>query len=308
MNKDYYVYLHLRQSDNKIFYVGKGKGHRAYVYSSRNYHWTNTYKKHGAYALIYKNNLTEDEAFKLEIELIKKYSDQLVNMTDGGEGTSGLKFSKETKLKLSKLTSGKNNWNYSEKEYEFVKKEEYFKGTQYDFCKKHNLNRAGVSMVCSGKISSHLGWHLKGTLAKIRAKGKENSCFNNKIYKFKNNELNITEQLTQYDFRIKYNLYYSYVSALCRGARKAHKNWVCLNIDTKKTINKKVRDKISKSTMGRKNHNYDYTIRIFKHKDGTIEKCTTNELKVKYDLGPHISSVIKGKFTHHRGWSYLGTL
>lgn len=47
MNNEYYVYLHRRATDNKVFYVGKGKGKRAFDNSSRNDYWQNTVNKHG---------------------------------------------------------------------------------------------------------------------------------------------------------------------------------------------------------------------------------------------------------------------
>jgi hypothetical protein len=57
--------------------------------------------------IFYSKNLTEDEAFELEKELIKKYGRKdngtgiLRNLTDGGEGPSGAIVKDETKIKLS---------------------------------------------------------------------------------------------------------------------------------------------------------------------------------------------------------------
>ena len=42
MKNDFYVYIHKRQSDGIVFYVGKGRGKRAYYFHERNDHW----KKH----------------------------------------------------------------------------------------------------------------------------------------------------------------------------------------------------------------------------------------------------------------------
>lgn len=36
MSKEYYVYIHCRESDNTPFYVGKGKGVRACDFNKRN--------------------------------------------------------------------------------------------------------------------------------------------------------------------------------------------------------------------------------------------------------------------------------
>lgn len=94
--QDYYIYLHRRESDNKVFYVGKGRKYRAGSRSGRNSRWTNTYKKHGLVVELVFENLTENEAFELEVETIKEmryhFESTMCNMTDGGEGVSGYKW------------------------------------------------------------------------------------------------------------------------------------------------------------------------------------------------------------------------
>lgn len=58
------------------------------------------------------------------------------------------------------------------------------------------------------------------------------------------------------------------------------------------------RDKTNK-----KNPNYDFTLREFIHKNGTIEKCTQQELIAKYNLrASSISSLIHGKLKSTAGW------
>lgn len=96
MKQDYYIYLHRRESDNKVFYVGKGRNGRARSRSGRNSRWNNTYRKHGLVVELVFENLTEDEAFELEVETIKEmryhFEATMCNMTDGGEGVSGYKW------------------------------------------------------------------------------------------------------------------------------------------------------------------------------------------------------------------------
>lgn len=105
MNDLFYVYVHRKQSDNNIFYVGKGKDYRAFSKKSRNKHWHNIVNKHGLKVEVVLNNLTENQALNLEIELIKFYGlDNLCNMTNGGDGVSGLKHSDKTKNKLRELS------------------------------------------------------------------------------------------------------------------------------------------------------------------------------------------------------------
>lgn len=110
MNSEYYVYLHRRKSDNKIFYVGKGKGNRIRHCSGRNSRWQRTVNKHGFVTEVLFENLTEEEAFFCEKDTIlelRYFGVDLVNMTDGGEGSSGYRFSKEAKLKMSMIRKGR---------------------------------------------------------------------------------------------------------------------------------------------------------------------------------------------------------
>lgn len=104
----FYVYLHRRETDNVVFYVGKGIGRRAYYFSERNDHWTKTFKKHGCTVEIFAKGLTEKQAFDIESEQIKIHrSKKLCNKTDGGEGVSGYRFTKEQIKRLSESHKGK---------------------------------------------------------------------------------------------------------------------------------------------------------------------------------------------------------
>lgn len=106
----YYVYVHIRQDTNQIFYVGKGKENRCFSKNNRNKHW-----KHITESVSYKVNiiasdLEEELAFLCETEMIAKLKHlkiNLVNYTDGGEGVSGLKHSEESKKKMSAKQKGR---------------------------------------------------------------------------------------------------------------------------------------------------------------------------------------------------------
>ena len=89
----FYVYIHTRNDTDEVFYVGKGSGKRAWKKRSYNKWWTRVSEKHGYRVKIIQRNMSEDDAFLLEMWLIAKFRHEgvdLCNMTDGGEGSSGV--------------------------------------------------------------------------------------------------------------------------------------------------------------------------------------------------------------------------
>lgn len=113
MRNDFYVYLHRKATTNEVFYVGKGSGARAYDKKMRNRHWHFVAEKHGIIVEFVEIGLQEWAAFEIESELIFFYGrkdlgdGQLVNYTNGGDGSSGFVMSNETKKKISIATLGK---------------------------------------------------------------------------------------------------------------------------------------------------------------------------------------------------------
>ena len=103
---EYYTYAYLRK-DGTPYYIGKGKDNRAYSKkrSIRPPGDTNR-------ILILKENLTEEDAFKHEIYMIGVFGKKinggiLHNITDGGEGVSGMKHTDISKEKIGRAFRGK---------------------------------------------------------------------------------------------------------------------------------------------------------------------------------------------------------
>jgi hypothetical protein len=109
-----YVYRHIRLDKNQPFYIGIGKedSHifkRAYYKSKqkRNKIWIDIVNKTSYEIEILFNDITWEEACQKETEFIDLYgrinlgTGTLANMTNGGEGTFGLKWSEESRLKNS---------------------------------------------------------------------------------------------------------------------------------------------------------------------------------------------------------------
>ncbi len=113
--RDFYTYIHIKETTGEIFYVGKGHGNRFKELRSRSKYWKWTAEKYGVIANIVAHGLSENEAFLLEKKLIKIYgrknlgTGNLVNLTEGGDGTSGYVCTEEHKEKISKATKGRKH-------------------------------------------------------------------------------------------------------------------------------------------------------------------------------------------------------
>lgn len=110
-DRRFYVYVHCRKTDLSPFYVGKGHDRRAYETSEkrRSKHWVNTARKHGVYVKIIQSDLTEADAFELEKKVIAELRQEghaLVNMTDGGEGSAGVKMTEAKRELLRSVLIG----------------------------------------------------------------------------------------------------------------------------------------------------------------------------------------------------------
>jgi hypothetical protein len=101
MKNDFYTYAYLRE-DGTPYYIGKGRGRRAFVKSDRKI----LPPADRTRILFLKKNLTEVEALRHEIYMIFVLGRKdlatgiLRNLTNGGDGISGFKFTEESKEKI----------------------------------------------------------------------------------------------------------------------------------------------------------------------------------------------------------------
>ena len=111
----FYVYEHWRLDRDECFYVGKGKGNRAYRMRGRNLHHRAIMDKllregSGMEVRMVATGLSENDAFSLEIERISFWRElgvDLANHTNGGDGVSGLKMSLEARARMPSAKKGR---------------------------------------------------------------------------------------------------------------------------------------------------------------------------------------------------------
>lgn len=125
----FYIYRHIRPDKNEVFYIGKGsllsKGHskRHEDKSCRNKWWKHIVEKNnGKYEIeIIFECETEQQINEKEIEFINLYGRKdlgkgtLVNLTDGGDGSLGVRMSDDAKKRLSERWSGSNHPNFGKR-------------------------------------------------------------------------------------------------------------------------------------------------------------------------------------------------
>ena len=127
MEKNWYVYKHVRLDKGIPFYIGIGKKSnfaRAYEFNKekRNHLWWKIFSKTEITVEILYENLTKEEASLYEQSLVKEYGridlneGSLCNLTDGGDGIWNSKRSDETKRILSEQKKGSKNPQYGKKQ------------------------------------------------------------------------------------------------------------------------------------------------------------------------------------------------
>jgi hypothetical protein len=108
---DFYSYLWLRE-DGTPLYVGKGTGQRAYVRGSHHLRPP----KDKSRILIFPQD-SEADAIESERALIWLFGRKdmgtgiLRNMTNGGDGVSGLQHTEDAKRRMSQAKKGRPSWN-----------------------------------------------------------------------------------------------------------------------------------------------------------------------------------------------------
>lgn len=138
----YYVYAYLRK-DGTPYYIGKGKYDRAYgLHKGRKNGFV---PRESSRIVFIEKNLSEVGALAIERRMIRWYGRKdlgtgiLRNLTDGGDGISGYKFSQDSRQNMSESRSGPNNPNFGRKHKDsFIQKLKSRVGEENPFYGKHH--------------------------------------------------------------------------------------------------------------------------------------------------------------------------
>lgn len=182
---NFYVYAYFRK-DGTPYYIGKGQYRRAWTK-----HKYVKKPKDESLIQIVENNLTEIGALALERRLIRWYGRKdnstgiLRNMTDGGDGVTGLKHTVEARQKMSEWRSGRKRPPLTNEHKEKLRKPRPGQGQklaakfahtwritfpdQHEevvtnlqaFCRTNNLAAGNLYKTLKGTIKQHKGYSLR---------------------------------------------------------------------------------------------------------------------------------------------------
>lgn len=184
MERNKVVYVHRKKTDGTVFYVGMGHVKRAYSLQ-RGKLWWKVANKHGYTVEIVAQGLTSDEAWDLEIELIKRYgridigTGCLVNHTKGGNSIEEIPNSslKKKKRKLKKVERTKE-WSdkisaamrgKKKTEEHKMKISERMKGKRISDATKEKMRLSNKSKIITAKPIACYDYYSKRFVAKFNS-------------------------------------------------------------------------------------------------------------------------------------------
>lgn len=171
----FYVYIHRRATDGTPFYVGKGKGRRAWAVSrGGNNHWKHTALKHGVIVDIVRDGMSHECALTLECIVIGIIGlNGLTNIKYGGGGRYEYLPSPEENISKSMRIS---NPVFSDKGELF-----HNCGDAARYMRKNGYTKATNSCIwraasLEGRSAYGRNWSFKGIPSKPKTREPVNRC------------------------------------------------------------------------------------------------------------------------------------
>jgi hypothetical protein len=175
-SNQFYIYAYLRQ-DYTPYYIGKGKGDRAYNHRNK---YDIKPPKDKSRIIIIQNDLTDIQSLILERYYIRWFGRKdnntgiLRNRTDGGEGPSGWIASDDFRMNRRQIMLG-NTINTGRKQSDETKQKKSLASAKdyivispsgeiikvnnmKRFCLDNNLTHTNMIKVSKGKRNQHKGW------------------------------------------------------------------------------------------------------------------------------------------------------
>ncbi len=228
MNK-YCVYFYLRD-DQTPYYVGMGKKERPFAKHAHRQDKGDFKPKNNDLIKIVHENLSQEEAFRLEIFYIEKYGRKcdggiLINLTIGGEGA---RHNEETRKKLSLIKTG-------------TKASEETKRKMSDAHKGKKMPPGSGQKTALTRLINGTNLHSEETRKKMSDNGKKNAKYGSKnpaaraILAFDKYGNFIAQFQTAREAAEKLNIgnCWKHIPSVCKGQRKHTMGYIFQYADDK---------------------------------------------------------------------------